>query len=608
MIVKFQEGGIPPFLDWNPINTAPVEASTSAGASKQEGGVNIKDFFPLIKELEGLPNEAAYLTKDLEHLLTQSRYASLTGQVNPANLDALYVRYLSKLAHVKHNKAMYLATEKNLQSKEALQEFATTQNGTLIALDSEGKIAELTVDQYRNNPNEYTLQTNRDLLTLRAESPNFIFSNSIYKALDSGTSLKEIGAIVKNNLAQLGTTKIAQEGYSQTEAQQVLKGIEYLKQAAKTGANLQGLSVDGLYQHNLLTESQAQQAEQALYYIYNMLPPNMRALLNLRTGSEKNAINLIQQYVQAGSSSTLDWDAKLIKDPAVTEGNKGDTTTANQKLNTAAQFLMGKGYKTQYTIVNGTADGLQVSATSLPIVNKDSSVGNTTLRKVNQSEFTGIMDWQNVYMGNNKIDINALDHVTSDGNLNLIDAPLDIQALQKGIIKPDFKSLKNKELADQYIREHGITDYNEINQVYADHELPYKYDSNGKLDTVAWATFCVTNGYAMEDAFVNTRLEIDMNPLTSEQEIANALRTFDSINNSKLESSWDYDNWHDLWDWDSMYKGTIWIPLKPNIFNAMAGSGEDLAAGTIADWNTKQALLDKQKQLRNSMNLQSFPQ
>ena len=610
MIVKFSEGGMPALLDWTPISTRSAEVKTSADSSQKEGGgLTIDKFFPLIKELDALPNESIALTNDLMELFKYNIYGS-NKSANPAQLEALYAKYLAYLSPIKHNAKLWGDTKTNLMNKEALNEIAITLDGQLIARNEDGELEQISIEDYQNNPQAYQLQTNQKLLYLRSHDPNYAFDNHVYDTLTNGTSLKEIGALIKSNLTNLGTTKIAQDGYSERESQHIIKGIEYIQQAVSQGADISGMSVEGLYKHKILTESQANQAQLALNYVYNMLPRNMKTLLVFNTGNEENAKQFIMQNILSTGNATVDWSMDLVEDPNKKAAADKAKAVEGQKLNTAAQFLMGKGYKSEYTISNGTSDGLHIKSTSLPIVTKDGALGNTTLQQVSKSEFAGIIDWQNVHMGNTQVDINAMSRVTSDGNMHLIDAPIDTTALKEGHIKPDFVSLKKKELADAYIRENGITDIATMNEVYADFELPYKYTSDGKLNTKAWASFCVTNGYADKKALkVNSEIEVDLKETTDELEIENAAKVFDAVNNTKEAGSWDFNNWGLIeWGHDTMYKGTIWMPLKANIFNAMAGSGEDLAVGTIQDWDTKQSVLDKQKQLRGTINLQSFPQ
>jgi hypothetical protein len=134
------------------------------------------------------------------------------------------------------------------------------------------------------------------------------------------------------------------------------------------------------------------------------------------------------------------------------------------------------------------------------------------------------------------------------------------------------------EAIDQIIREQGITDIAAINKLYTDAGLPVLMDDNGQLNTRDYCKFGVLNGHALNTAFKdldlldNTVLEID-----DEDQINNILSILNKGRGEKDRIDFDSESWFDSvfgTKHDTMFEGTIYIPVRTNAFTGMIGGGE----------------------------------
>ena len=226
-------------------------------------------------------------------------------------------------------------------------------------------------------------------------------------------------------------------------------------------------------------------------------------------------------------------------------------------------------------------------------------LGVTTLDRVAESTFGGALDMNNVTMGSQLIDPHALQNVQIDStNLYVMNLPID-RSSPDGTIKPDLAWMTKIEQIDQTIRNQGITDIATINKLYTDAGLPVLMDDNGNLNLQDYCKFGVLNGHALNSAFKdldlldNTVIEID-----DEDQISNVMSILNKGRNEKDRIDFDSKSWADSifgTDHDSLYEGTIYIPIRTNAFTGMIGGGEYPEVGTAAE---VEALIQQKERTR----------
>lgn len=609
---KQQGGAMPPYLTYTPFipSSQPIQQQQRIVEQKptqsDKDSLNDKDLMDMIKEINGLPN-------DMGIVITNLKQMEQLKSINPVASNQLTTIYLNSLYRLKvanFNKTEYDHAYTEVKENSGLSELAITENGYLTGINKEtGKLQLFSVQDYLSNPykfdndkGKYQILTNSNLLWMRAHSPQFAFDNKVLSIVENGIGLEKINKLIKDNLQTLGKTKNSVAFNIYQKDDKIAKGAEVVNQLLQNGLPV-NTSLDGLYEGKVITEDQKNQAQAALLYIYKSLPKNAQTLLKIKAGNasdpDKGAFELLQTLIFSTTSSSTDLELNFkggYNPDGSKKSDKEETGSIDKvKYNAAAQFALGVGYSSQFVIQDGTHDGLLIYSTEMPATKNNQPIGRSTLFELTSSDASGILDFQNVSMGGLKIDPSGFSKVLTDGVLHSVDMIIDQQAARNGVIKPDFRLFKKKEQADQYIKDNNINrkDYNKVNEVYKQFGLPVLYNSNGKLNTNSYARFAVLNGDAISTAFSNNdQSDVTFNDYLRElndQDEANVLSEF-----KKIDNKLSYDE-KSFWDsispilnsHDSIYTGTIYIPIKSHILNAMAGQPEGLTGDQI---NTLEAL------------------
>ena len=400
------------------------------------------------------------------------------------------------------------------------------------------------------------------------------------------------------NVEDLGSSELRVSGYSNTVKKQIQKGFDTIESLYNQGIDISGMStVDGLYKSEVINKDQYNQIQQALKYSYTMLPDNAKTLLQYK--SDGKPLDLIFSLLLSRSSNMVQFDPTLELDAS---GNKpGGTGDNSDKINTVEQWLKGYGPVKEYTLTNGTSNGLRVWGNQLPIVKPDGTpFTNSTLAQVANSQYSGILNTESITMGGELISPEALNKVMFTGQAKRIDLPIDIYD-QSGVIKPDLDLLDRLDEAQQYIKENNITDREQINQVYEEHKLPFMYNEDGSLNTSNWKTFMVLSGTALNTAFDNQD-NLRTNPFLKEIDDSNKINNVlevltDNLKREGQKVKFDNSGFLGIYSFkDHMFEGNIFIPIEPNQFGAKAGEGQHITPELGRKIQGKQEILDRQIQ------------
>lgn len=612
-IPKLQSGGgMPPFNYYTPVmvpDTSAAAGASTATSTKSSSGSDLddKDILEMLAKIDGLPSDTQKLISIFQNLYSSPNlFGGNGGGLDSSKLASAYLQGLQYVKTANFNKKQYDEIQKQVIAQGGLNEIALIDGGVVVQdLDSK-EITPISVEDYLKNPKQYSPISNAQLLKMRAYSSPF--NNDILGIVGNGIGMPQINKLIRDSLAQLGTSTYSSDGYSSKVAGEVEAGVKFLQSAYKAGANLEGMGIDGLYKSNILTKDQTEQAYKAVSYIYQMLPENAKTLLKVKTGSEQGSINLIASLVGSGMSgeskftTNLELDAEGRKPGSKKESEEG---LDKLKTNVALQFVQGRGHTYDFNIMNGTAEAIRVKAHSLPIITASGTpIGNnSTLNELSSSMYSGIFDLQNASMGEAFIQPDGHQKVLIEGQANGVDLPIDVEELNtSGRIKPDLDLLKRKELADMEIRKRGIKegDYAAMNEVYQQAGLPIKYNSDGSINSQRWARFGAFNATAVSQAF-----EEDVNysgavkVIKDDNRKNNLIEIFKNKNNGfTFDDGWLFGD-------DEFIDGVVFVPVKPNAFNALAGSGTTLTPEQSHQLDTIQKLSDKRNRYQNpgSFNL-----
>lgn len=603
-IPKYQQGGgfESLFTIYNPIQTetprraaAPSRRSESKEKDDSDKGkLTEKDLFSMLKDLDGLPNEMQTLVSSLTNTL---RIAKITGQDDINDLATTYLTNLYKLKQAKYNRDLFKETYDRAVENNSLNDIAITLNGSVLALDKDQKIVAMRPEEWvqAKQSGEYQALTNSNLLWYRSQHPEYVNNNKVLQIVENGIGLESVHKMIKDRFRELGKTDTGSETFIPKEA---AKGRQIIEQMLQYGP-------EGYYKiSEELTQTDQRQVDATLAYIYNTLPANARTRLALETsdGTQKSAQSIIGATIFGTLDSKTKYSAQYIGTDEKLSGKK-KSALGDIDGTTPAMFLAGLGDKQSFIINAGTSSSFMVQSNTLPLTDSnDKPLGvQTTLQKVSEGRYNGILDFRSVTMGGQLVDPMAFGKVVvSDGKITSVDFPCEnVNGVIIPKLSPDIVNKKQK--ADQEIRSRGInlndknsiaTNYQAINQIYQNNGLTPAYDSTGNPIQGSWARFGVANGVAG-----NTALNLDAfssNPLL--QEDTNDFHIQSYMEVTKTEE-WDKkDKWKTFeGDADVLYKGIIWIPLRVDYVSAF--TGQNISMREAMDLDTRTQALNTANQL-----------
>lgn len=569
-----QGGGMPAFVSYTNVPQPQVAApysSTSSSQGEPDGSVGLLDK-NMVKFLyeNGIPS-------DVEAFVKTSGIFSDSIYKNPFSNNATvqYKTILKMLPRIKAENERFKNAMTQADKNGGLGEIAVTDGGHVITVDAEGKLQKKSLNDVDLNSEQ--ILTNSELANYRANSINAAFNTDLTSIIGNAVGIPKITEYIQSVVNKLGTTSMSREGYVGQQSGRILKGMEYLAALQPSREDLSGMSVDGLYKMSSMDKSQQAQANQALGYLLTSLPKNMRTVLqakaamylgdNSAEGVKKLLMSLTQSALSGEHTLKLDLQEKMdASGKAKTSGSGRD----NNITDPAKAFLLGLGEVKNHKINNGNSYSLNLPGNSAPLVDTSGkTIGSATLEDAARSTFSGVLDFKNATMGGQLLNSSQRSRVAIDGsNVVAVDLPVDTQALQSGVLRPDIDSLKRLELAENEIREGDIKDEAQKNEIYAKYKLPYKY-INGQINTNAYGRFAVLDASADESAFVedptmdDTLSEVtDINERESIERILKAADASFKMSQPGIFSSGN-----------NVYSGSVYIPVRQNLINASLGSG-----------------------------------
>ena len=609
---KYQAGGGLPFVNFTPVFAtsevgAPKADSKASKNKDDKDDLTSKDVLQLLKDMDGLPADMQVIVSSLKNFELQDKMDPL-GLSSSSDIASRYISLINKIKVAKFNRDEYNNAFNQLKGNGGLNEYAITSEGYLIGTNQDGDFQMFTPDEVNaGTPRKqgYSLLTNSNLLHLRANSLDAAFNHKLTTFAQNGIGMEVITEQVNKIIQGLGSSKESEEGFVQMgQKGQIKQGLEYLRKVAREVGDSsinQNMSVADYYQAGYLTEDQANQAELALHYLWSSLPANARSLLQVKGGSSKGAEALLKSLVFSRTSTDTQFKATPKKMSKESSGSSSSGDGVDElKLSPVQMMQVGYTDHMPVTLQKGTKYATRVNAQVLPITDVNKKLlGVTTLDKVAESTFGGALDMNNVTMGSQLIDPQALQNVQIDStNLYVMNLPIDKNS-PDGTIKPDLSWMTKIEAIDETIREQGITDVAQINKLYTDAGLPVLMDDNGQLNIQDYCKFGVLNGHALNSAFKELDLlDNTVNEIDDEDQITNILSILNKGRNEKDRIDFDSKSWADSifgTDHDSIYEGTIYIPVRTNAFTGMIGGGQYPDTQTAAE---VEALIQQKERTR----------
>lgn len=591
MIFKFQQGGAtPPFVAYQPVivsdkrTTTTQEEALAAKATKESesGKLSSKDLYTMLKEkLKGLPNDVNIAINQLQQLeqLTSMDFDGSFTQ----NIESKYLSTLQTMNQLSFSREQYDKALDNVKSNGGLNEAAIDQYGQVYMTN--GKDYKL-MSPEEAKQSGWKQMTNQDLLYLRANDPNLSGKDEILNVVNNGIGISQVTKMIQDSIGNLGTNSNSETAYATTQQGQLIQGLnDFIKAAQETGQY--DASIEDLYKAQIINKTQAQQAQQAIAYIYKTLPQNAKSLLKTRTegGTDKEALNLISTLVLSKTSEdrsfTVDLEGGPTKKSMSKDANAGSKDDTDMKTSLPLQIMQDMGESDVAPITIDKGDGIQMSVYgsffSAVTDKKGDTITNTSLQ--NMLAQSGLQDIvknvRNITFGDQKLTTEQLSKITYN-NTGVVRAELPVN--EDGTVKlsvlDDFNAAMNE------IKGLGNASREQVEAIKAKYHLDQYLKDDGTPNPKHTAPFILTEGYTTEKNGIEDTAYVKhiKNPTDDQIQLIKDSLTVGTGKDAKVPDIDTFD-WYNPFDWfgtENIYKATIYIPISNNVGAAVRGGNQNL--------------------------------
>lgn len=622
VIPKLQDGGFMSlFTQYTPVQSSAPSQSARGSASREERGsereestkgkLTEKDLFELVSKVDGLPNDTRALVSSLQNMFQMQQ---ITGTSDVSDLASTYLSNLYQIKMASYNKKEYDKAYTEVTKNGGLNEYAITASGQVIVMDEDDNLKQISVAELLKGTSKYRPLTNSNLLYLRAYQPEYINNNQILNTVANGIGMEQVDKMIREKLSSLGTSETVRSGYSVKADSYIAQGLNVLSQVESAAvAGQTGMTLDGMYKNKIITKDQKQQAEAALQYIYNTLPDNAKTLLSIKAGNASNPqagaqaviLQLITSSMSQTNSSETTWEGK-------SGSGSGDDGLGSDDIKTGPYYNMTRmigGNPTSLSINKGTNYQMDVDGINYPSVPgfDGKPIGKTSLENLLVSGLQGVVTDKNaITFGNVVLSSNDFENVMYDGTGGTM-AILPTKLSNTGRKVVDLEALDRWEAANKQLRDMGISSIydpdhqQEVVQVLYQNQLEKLVNvSTGSLDYSALGQFLIVDGYAVDHSSKNTFKDSSFVTKVDDNSeeipmIEKALSTDKDQSNYKIDV---VDNWYDWNGHNTVYKGSIYIPITSNQLQAMTASGQHVKEGPAMVKEYEHQMLQKRLQAR----------
>lgn len=591
MIFKFDQGGAtPPYVAYQPVivsdkrTTATQEEAAAAkvASDSDKGKLTSKDLYTMLKEkLKGLPSDvdaAMWKLQSVEESLNLDFFHDFTSNIENKYLNALQTMNQLSFSREQYDKAL-----DNVKSNGGLNEAAIDQYGQVYMTN--GKDYKL-MSPEEAKQSGWKQMTNQDLLYLRANDPSLSGKDEILNVVNNGIGISQVTKMIQDSIGNLGTNSNSETAYATTQQGQLIQGLnDFIKAAQETGQY--DASIEDLYKAQIINKTQAQQASQAIAYIYKTLPQNAKSLLKTRTegGTDKEALNLISSLVLSKTSEdksfTADLEGGPTKKSMSKDANAGSKDDTDMKTSLPLQIMQDMGESNIAPITIDKGDGIQMSVYgsffSAVTDKKGDTITNTSLQ--NMLAQSGLQDIvknvRNITFGDQKLTPEQLSKITYN-NTGVVRAELPVN--EDGTVKlsvlDDFNAAMNE------IKGLGNASREQVEAIKAKYHLDQYLKDDGTPDPKHTAPFILTEGYTTEKNGIEdtTYVKHIKNPTDDQIQLIKDSLTVGTGKDAKVPDIDTFD-WYNPFDWfgtENIYKATIYIPISSNVGAAVRGGNQNL--------------------------------
>ena len=535
----------------------------------------------LKEKLKGLPSDvdaAMWKLQSVEESLNLDFFHDFTSNIENKYLNALQTMNQLSFSREQYDKAL-----DNVKSNGGLNEAAIDQYGQVYMTN--GKDYKL-MSPEEAKQSGWKQMTNQDLLYLRANDPNLSGKDEILNVVNNGIGISQVTKMIQDSIGNLGTNSNSETAYATTQQGQLIQGLnDFIKAAQETGQY--DASIEDLYKAQIINKTQAQQAQQAIAYIYKTLPQNAKSLLKTRTegGTDKEALNLISTLVLSKTSEdrsfTVDLEGGPTKKSMSKDANAGSKDDTDMKTSLPLQIMQDMGESDVAPITIDKGDGIQMSVYgsffSAVTDKKGDTITNTSLQ--NMLAQSGLQDIvknvRNITFGDQKLTPEQLSKITYN-NTGVVRAELPVN--EDGTVKlsvlDDFNAAMNE------IKGLGNASREQVEAIKAKYHLDQYLKDDGTPNPKHTAPFILTEGYTTEKNGIEDTAYVKhiKNPTDDQIQLIKDSLTVGTGKDAKVPDIDTFD-WYNPFDWfgtENIYKATIYIPISNNVGAAVRGGNQNL--------------------------------
>lgn len=587
-IPKLQQGGAAlPFVSWTPVPDTPYSAaaaSTTATKEKKEA-LKVEDVIPkeMIEALKqkGLPSDMSVFTESIMSLFNDPIY-KITGQLNPSTLSTRYLSIINKINNIAFNKELYDKSIDRLQQNGGLYDVAVSNTGRMVVQDLEtGQIKQVSPDEYYEKLGSYKAISNGDLAHIRAYNPSMAFSSDVFSVLNNGMGQETLQKYINDAISKLGSSSNNIEGYTKVQKDRIQNGLSELVNNNTVAA---AIVQDGVYKLTHEEKSSAEQAQEALKYLYTSLPMAAKNYLRAKAAeqginpdeaAEKILVPFINSKIETSRTIKFDFD-KQATDASGSGGSDKSLTPITQ----IQEGYMGwnSGAKRNFVFNPGSGYQFSTDAThldALKTLDQKGVVKSGRLDEILSNSTLAAGDKNSIYFGSKKVNQEDLAKIIykDDGGLNFVRLPYVYG--EDGSIMPDFDSIEKIEEIEKTV-DPNITPQQKrelykgagIENWYGIKEHPEQFEKAGRT-----AMFMVVNAMAInaEDSnFENPYVEKKDNNYDYYLKYMNRVINENTDKDGKIDLN---DGWFS-WTRDGIYSGTLYIAANNNPMSPQSIVGE----------------------------------
>lgn len=579
---KYQKGGSFDafFTTYTPIQTESPrqisESQRSSGNSQstEKGKLTEKDFFDMIKDIDGLPNEMSNIVSDL---MGTFQLSNLTG-IDTGDLATTYLQNLYQIKIAAQNKKRYDDVLANASKNGALAEPAISMDGKLIVQNDDGSIGTVSLETYNSDRDKYQdrLLTVSNLANMRRYDPRLVNNQYIFDVIDNSMGYEAFQELLSKATQSIGSSETTGNSMFSVEGK-ASKGLALL-QSLREDDRLRAygsVTAEGLYEYKIIDKDQLNQINALTSYLAAVLPDRAKTWAAFKTRqSNKNQAtkDLVFQLLLGRSQDSHQFDIQYKGGMGKVQGtSQSGSSQEDPKKAFWSQVQSGLGGDDfKFTILNkkssmsidgkfhGTTPGLD-SNKSLGDYISTSGVGHL------------IRNNKNITFGDRKISIDSFNDVmvSAYSGAAVVTLPIKADGTVDLNIAERWASVLDK-MEDSGLVE-NTPEYNQkYKQLLAENQLDGLIDSNGNLNQNRFSQFLVLEGYTSEKANTiqdNKKVsfkEIQSDfilPAGDDSELYNIIKQ--GLSNKERG---DYELNDGLFN-DELFKGSIYIPLNTNPIN-----------------------------------------